>query len=98
MAELYFLRDGNGEDRYEAQGDFSLESVGEKLRGYKGEPSIDMPTILLNDENKPANPFADWRFVFIRISEDEKNKDFDKAGYYWLRDLMPESARRLVGL
>jgi len=97
MADLFWIKDGGPSDwhhgpRHRVAMDRLVDALVPFEKRYFDAP----PTF--NLAQGPATKDAPFRYVIVRVPDEEVNTTFPDEGYYHVRELEPEEARRLLRL
>lgn len=95
MAEIYFVKDGKGDEHTSSAHVIDIAVATKALRDSSTEYREQGPTF--NGE-KSASAFAPYRYVVLRVNAQETNDLFAQAGYYWIVGLKPDDCRDKLGL
>ena len=95
MAYVFFVKNGSRLNRTKFVGDYFSSDVVGFFKGYERVFFANEPTF--GKDTKVSEP-SDFLYVVVKIDEDEVNKSFDKHGFYFIKDLTVEVARRLLNL
>lgn len=97
MTTIYFVKDGkkpNGE-RLTRNNEISMDAAIKHLSqvGLKhcDNPPTFNPEIIASD-------FAPYRYVVLKVEENETNPPFKKPGYYYIPSLTPAECQKIFNL
>ena len=96
MASIFFVRDGNGDDRMSAAHEMTVQCVTEKLCGRATKFTKSKP--YFNSERGNLQWPYPYSQVVIEILTGETNPDYPELGFYLIRDLSPTDCQKLFGI
>ena len=97
MAEVFWFKDGTPSDHHMSRPhhvpmDRLVDALVPFAKRYYDVP----PNFNRNDG--PAASKAPYRYVLVKVPDEEVNTTFPDEGYYHVPELEPEEARRLLRL
>lgn len=96
MPKVYFVRDGRGDQHTDQGTDVPLPPVVELVSDRHLKYSAGGPTI--NPQAGEAKWHDAYKHVVIEIGTGETSHVFPKVGYYYIPDLTPTEAQRILGI
>jgi len=97
MAEVYWVKDGASSDhRMSRAHHVAMNRVAEALAPFE-KKYFDVPPTF-NAQLGPAAANEPYRYVLVKVPDEEVNTTFPDEGYYHVRELEPEECRRLLRL
>lgn len=97
MAEVFWLRDGKPSDHHMSRAHHvPMNRLLEVLTPFE-KRYYDVPPSF-NAHDGPASSSAPYRYVLVKVPEEEVNSTFPDEGYYHVTHVEPEDLRRLLRL
>jgi hypothetical protein len=94
MAKVFYVRDGDGDDRASHGKLISAAKVASGLANRRVSYRSDPPVI---NAGKGANPYSAYEHVVVEIEQgDEFVAPFSKTGYYLVHDLSAGECEKLL--
>ena len=95
MAYIFFVRNGSSSNRTKFVADYFSSDVVGFFKGYERVFFANEP--IFGEDTKDSEP-SEFLYVVVKIDKDEVNQTFDKHGFYFIKNLAVEDARRLLNL
>ena len=97
MATVYFVREGLGKaDRDKEVSIITGQQASSLFGKYKTQYDKDDINITVVTPPQPVNPVSEFRFVVLKIDEEDLSPKFPEVGLYFIKDLTPTECYQML--